>query len=539
MSTFKEYLIESFTGIFTDRGKSEQIVQYKPNEQIVSNQNEDGGFIEVTPSGFFGVYMDTDNRAKSDSEYISLVRNLSFESEYDYAISEIINELVVIDEDEEPVKIDLELTELSPSIKERITKEFDNILTLLNFSSRGYDIVRQWYVDGRLYYHILIDEENPKKGITEIRNIDPRKIKKIKEVLREKNREGIEFIKSEKEWFLFTDNKINESPNSGLKMHPDRVAFVHSGLKNPRTNTIVSHLYKSIKRFNQLRILEESVIIYRFSRAPERRVFYIDIGNMPPKKGDKYVQDLMTKHKNKIVYDQTTGEVTTDKRFMSFLDDYWIPRNSSGSGTKIETLGGSQLSNGMEDVNEFRKQFYLSLNVPISRLEPESGFSLGRASEISREEVKFARFCTRLRLRFSDLFDVLLEKQLILKNVVKKEDWDIIKQKVRYKYNIDTHFKELLDQEVLQSKLRLLQDIQEFTPRAFHDAAFPMFSVKWVKQHVLLQTEAEIESMEKQSSGEIQEIEELMMLKAQAQAQEQEQEQQTEQPQIQQPQIQQ
>lgn len=522
--SFTDTLVEAFNGIFSDRGKPTEEVVYKKQEQIVPKDQEDGGYIEVSPSGFFGVYLDTDNKARSDSEYISLVRNLSFESEYDYAISEIVNELVVIDEDEKPIKIDLEDVEVSETIKAKITKEFDNILTLLNFTSRGYDIVRQWYVDGRLYYHVIIDEQNTKKGIVELRNIDPRKIKKIKEVERENGKDGIEFIKSEKEWFLFSDKQNggyttgtnSNNPNTfGLKIHPDRVAFVHSGLKNPRTNTIVSHLFKSIKRFNQLRLLEESVIIYRFSRAPERRVFYIDTGNMPPKKGEKYVHDLMAKHKNKIVYDQTSGEVTTDKRFMTMLDDYWLPRNSNGSGTKIETLSGSQLSNGMEDVNEFRKQFYLSLNVPISRLEPESGFSLGRASEISREEVKFARFCTRLRIKFSDLFDSLLEKQLILKNIVRKEDWDLIKQKVKYKYNVDTHFKELLDQEVLQSKLRLLQDIEAFTPRAFNGTSFPMFSVNWVKKHVLLQSEAEIQEMEQESSQEMLEIEELVNMQAQ------------------------
>lgn len=329
-------------------------------------------------------------------------------------------------------------------------------------------------------------------------------MKFIKEIEKSLEINNADVIVKEKDFFMF-NNKGKDS-TQGIKIHPDRIIYVHSGLKNSRTNAIVSHLHKAIKRFNQLRLLEESVIIYRFSRAPERRVFYIDIGNMPPKKGEKYVQDLMMRYRNKVVYDAQTGQVKDDKKFMSLLEDYWIPKNSAGSGTKIESLSGSQLSNGMEDVDNFRKQFYLALNVPISRLEPDSGFSLGRASEISREEVKFARFCTRLRVRFSDLFDEILERQLILKNVMSKEDWDKIRQKVKYKYNVDTHFKELLDQEVLSSRIRILQDIEQFSPMSFNKEAYPLYSVEWIKKHVLLQTEAEIQQMTAETDAEMTEI---------------------------------
>lgn len=516
------FLGEAFTGIFK-KGESEKVVVHKPNEQIVP-ENEEDGAIQIAPSGFFGQYLDLENRTKSDDEYISLVRELSQEPEFDYAISEIINEMIVIDEDEHPIKIDLEDTDLSQSIKDKISFEFENILQLLKFTSRGYDIVKQWYTDGKLYYHVIIDEKNPKKGILELKNIDPRRIKFLKEIEKSKQETGEDVIVKEKNYFIF--NSRGKDSVTGVKIHPDRIVYVHSGLRHARTGAIVSHLNKAIKRFNQLRILEESVIIYRFSRAPERRVFYIDIGNMPPKKGEKYVQDLMLRYRNKVVYDAQTGMIKDDKKFMSLLEDYWIPKNSSGSGTKIETLSGSQLSNGMEDVDNFRKQFYLSLNIPISRLEPESGFSLGRASEISREEVKFARFCTRLRVRFSDLFDELLSRQLLLKNIMNYDDWERIKQKIKYRYNIDTHFKELLDQEVLQSRIRLLQEIEQFTPRAFNQEAFPLFSIEWVQKHVLLQTETEIKEMKSQSDGEMKTVQEMGTLPSQQAEVEAEQQQQ-------------
>ena len=504
---------ESFSGIFK-RGATEHITTHKPNEQLVAD-SEDDGAIQVQSSGFFGTYLDLDNRTKSDNEYITLVRGLGEEPEFDYAVSEIINEMIVIDEDEDPVKIDLDATDLSDSIKDKIHTEFDNVLELLNFTSRGYNIVRQWYVDGKLYYHVIIDDKNPKKGILELKNIDPRKLKHIKEIEKDKkNVEGVETITKEKDYYLFAAKGTQELV-TGIKIHPDRIINVNSGLKNSRTGAIVSHLHKAIKRFNQLRLLEESVIIYRFSRAPERRVFYIDIGNMPPKKGEKYVQDLMMRYRNKVVYDAQTGQVKDDKKFMSLLEDYWLPKNSAGSGTEIKSISGSQLSNGMEDVDNFRKQFYMALNVPLSRLEPNTGFSLGRASEISREEVKFARFCTRLRVRFSDLFDEILGRQLALKNIMSPEDWKKIRQKVKYRYNIDTHFRELLDSEVLQSRLRILQDIEAFTPLAFNKEAFIPYSFEWVQQHVLLMTETDIKDMKAQTDKDLLEVKKLGTLPSQ------------------------
>lgn len=815
MSEFKEWLTESFSGIFK-KGEQDVIVKYKKDEQLVPDKEEDGAIVvNSSASGFFGQYLDLENRTKSDYEYITLVRQLAMEPEFDGAVSEVINELIVIDQDEEPVKIDLGSTELSQPIKDKITKEFDNIITLLDFTAKGYDIMKQWYIDGRLYYHVIIDDNNPKKGIQQLRNIDPRRLKYVKEIEKSKGFGNDDIIVQEKDYFVF-NSKGKDSAN-GIKIHPDRIIYAHSGIKNPQTGAIVSHLNKAIKRFNQLRLLEESVIIYRFSRAPERRVFYIDIGNMPPKKGEKYVQDLMARYRNKVVYDSSTGcfamntliplldgrtlsldeikmefdggkemwayscdpksgkfapglitwagvtrrdeqvlkitldngkEITCtldhkfptkdgrkveakdlvigesmipnytrknimhgtnsnyeqffdnelekwiythravsqwkdkleienewgfnpefineekktvhhanynrydnspsnltrmssldhfsyhkqhnknglnaksivsktnengdlinewrhinksksirlwsensnfshahlvkickilgfntyrefnkslsfvnhkivnieyieeridvgtitidgkeiyhnhhtfaldagiytfnsireDKKFSSMLEDYWIPKNSAGSGTKIESLSGTQLSNGMDDVDVFRRQFYMSLNVPLSRLEPDSGFSMGRASEISREEVKFGRFCTRLRVKFSDLFDEILLRQLLLKNVMSKEDWFKIKQKVKYKFNTDNHFRELLDQEILSSRLRILQDIEQFTPMQFNKELFPMYSVEWVKKHVLMQTEAEIQEIDVQSKEEMKDIRKLNVLPSQ------------------------
>jgi len=490
-----ERLIESFTGI--GNKKTEHSVNYK-DPQISVNKDIDDGSIVITPmttGGFFSNYIDLEFRAKNEDELITKYRDLASEPEFDYAISEIINEIMVIDEKEDPVKIDLEKTGLSDNIKNKIQKEFEIIIKLLNFTSKGYDIVRQWYVDGRLFYNIIIDEKNPKAGIQELRNIDPRKIRKIKEVIKDvDNATGVEVIKGEKDYFIFSDK--GKPLHNGLKIHPDRVVFVHSGIRHAKTNAIVSHLQKAIKRFNELRLLEESVIIYRFTRAPQRNVFYVDIGSMPPAKGELYLNQMINDFRNKITYDSENGTIREDKRYKSMLDDYFIPRWND-KNTEIDTIGGSQLSNGMDDVENFRKQFYLALNVPTSRLESDTGFNMGRATEISREEVKFARFCTRLRVKFSDLFDDLLSKQIILKNIISEEDWNEIKDKVRYKYNVDTHFKELLDQEVWSNRIRLLGDIEPFTVRGEAPEEFPLFNLEWVRKHVLNMTEKDIEDMDK------------------------------------------
>lgn len=496
MPKFLDYLTEAFDGIF-----NKTPVKVVEQKEVLNTDEDDGALVITSAGNFYGQYLDLEKLARTDEELINRYREASQEPEFDYAVSEIINELVVIDEDETPVKLDLddiEDKELPEAVKKKIIVEFENILKLLDFNRRGYDILRQWYVDGRLFYHKIIDENDLKAGIKELRSVDPRKIRKIKEVVRKDDpNQGKDIITTEIEYYVFS-NKPKTSLQSGMKIHPDRICYVHSGLKNPKTGLILSHLNKALKRYNQLQLLEESVIIYRFTRAPERLVFYVGTGNMPPKKQEAYVQNLMNKFKNKIVFDAETGIPKEDKRFATMLDNYWFPRSGTGDGTEVKTIGGTQLSNGMEDVNEFRKQFYLALNVPLGRLEPSTGFSLGRSAEISREEVKFARFCTRLRVRFSDLFDNLLTTQLILKGVVSFEEWEPIKDKVRYHYNIDTHFKELLDQEVLASRINLLREVNEFTPRFMNEQAMSYYSTKWVSRHILMQTEEDQDEMAKE-----------------------------------------
>lgn len=487
----KEYLFESFNSVFANRKEAEEVTVY-PVNTVIPDEDEDGSLV-INPisygGGFTGTYLDLSIiDTKNEAELITRYRELASESLFDYAIQEVVNEIVIIDEDEDPIKLNLDKLPLPDKIKDKISFEFENILRLLNFTSKGYDIVRQWYVDGRLYYHVIFDEKNINFGIQEIRNIDPRKIKKVKEVEKNKDTNGIETIKSQKEYFIF--NEKGQAYTGGIKIHPDRVCFVHSGLKNARSNTIVSHIHKAIRNYNQLRLLEESVIIYRFTKAPSRRVFYVDVGGMAPKKAEKYVQDLMNRYRNKIVFDAESGTVKEEKKYMSMLEDYWIPRMGE-RGTKIETIGGEQLSNNMEDVEYFKREFYLSLNVPIGRLEPSTGFNMGRSSEISREEVKFSRFVTKLRVRFSQLFDSLLEKQVISKGIIAPQDWDQIKHLVGYKFNIDDHFRELLEQEVLQTRLNILNELQPFTSKGALGQPNVYFSEDWVKKHVLMRTDDE------------------------------------------------
>lgn len=488
--SIKDYLFESFTSVFNKK-QTEEVIVY-PQNNVVSNEDEDGSLI-INPvgygGGFTGTYLDLSLiDARNESELISRYRELAGESLFDYAIQEVVNEIVIIDEDEDPVKINLDKLPLSDKIKEKISFEFENILRLLSFTSKGYDIVRQWYVDGRLYYHLVFDDKNISYGIQEIRNVDPRKIKKVKEIEKTKDVNGVETLKSQKEFYLF--NEKGQAYSGGVKIHPDRICFVHSGLKSAKTNSIISHIHKAIRNFNQLRLLEESVIIYRFTKAPSRRVFYVDVGGMAPKKAEKYVQDLMNRYRNKIVYDANSGTVKDEKKYQTMMEDYFVPRQGE-RGTKIETIGGETLSNGMDDVEYFKREFYLSLNVPIGRLEPSTGFNMGRSSEISREEVKFSRFVTKLRVRFSQLFDVLLEKQIVAKGIITPQDWNQIKHLVGYKFNIDDHFRELLEQEVLQSRLTILNEIQPFTSSGSLGQPNVYFSDEWVKKHVLMRTDDE------------------------------------------------
>jgi hypothetical protein len=472
--------------------------------------NPDDGAVNLTATGgAISSFIDLEGTARSEAELIQKYRSMMQQPEVQMAVDDIVNEAVNITFDDKPVECVTDDLELGDNIKKKIREEFDNVLKLLDFSNQGYDIFSKWYVDGRINYHVLIDETQPKKGIQELRYIDPRKIRKVREYEKEKvgttgNPGFVKRIKNE--YYIYNDKGFNnkvtnsaahgyEGPSaSGLKIAKDSIVNCNSGLLNESNTLILSHLHKAYKPLNQLRMMEDAVVIYRISRAPERRVFYIDVGNLPKMKAEQYLRDMMTKHKNRVVYDANSGEVRDDRRHMSMTDDFWLPRREGGRGTEITTLPGGQNLGEMEDVNYFQTRLYKALNVPISRLESDSGFSLGRASEISRDEVKFGKFIRRLRARFSILFDKVLEKQLVLKGVIAPEDWNEIQQNLRYDFMTDNHFEELKESEVLTNRLQILRDIDEYTGK--------YYSIDWVRKNVLQMNEDDIKDMQKQIDDE-------------------------------------
>ena len=411
-----------------------------------------------------------------------------------------------------PVEMNLdEIEELSDDIKDLMREEFEHCLKLLKMNTKGYDVFRNWYVDGKLFYHIVIDLKSPRLGIKELRYIDPRKIKKVKKPVR--NRKTVEqtastlgkevLTKKFEEFYLFQSKSTNDS-NSGIKIAPDAIAYCHSGVMDTRNYNILGHMHKAIKPLNQLRMLEDATVIYRLARAPERRIFYIDVGNLPKQKAEQYLRDMMVKHKNKLVYDANTGEVRDDRKFLTMLEDYWLPRREGGRGTEITTLPGGQNLGELEDVQYFRRKLYESLNVPVSRLEQETQFNVGRASEITRDEIKFSKFITRLRSRFSELFMILLEKQLLLKGIMTFGEWKEIKDLIKFDYQEDNHFSELREAEVLRERLTLLQEIDQYTGK--------YFSTDWIRSNVLKQTDEEKEDIDKQIEAK-QKLKNLLMKK--------------------------
>lgn len=474
-------------------GKKEE---QKPTVKSFAPPPNDDGAIAVSEGGVFGTTVDIDGTAKNEAQLITRYRDMAQQPECERAIDDVINEAIVGDEDGYPVDIVLDdIEELSEQMKERIREEFESTLALLNFNNRAYDIFRNWYVDGRLYYHVMIDEKKPKEGIQELRFIDPRKIKKVRVEKKNRNQEGNKEVLNKKylEYFVYSAKGVNAG-NQGVKIAPDAIAYCHSGVLDQKNTMILSHLHKAIKPLNQLRMLEDATVIYRLARAPERRIFYIDVGNLPKAKAEQYLRDMMIKHKNKLVYDANTGEVRDDRKFLTMLEDYWLPRREGGKGTEITTLPGGQNLGEIEDVLYFRKKLYESLNVPTSRLESDGQFNLGRASEITRDELKFSKFIGRLRYRFSELFHILLEKQLLLKGVITKEEWKEIKSKVTYDFHEDNHFTELKNAEILRERLNTLRELDEYVGR--------YYSMEWVRKNVLMQTEDEIGEIDKQMDKE-------------------------------------
>jgi polyhydroxyalkanoate synthesis regulator phasin len=471
----------------------------KPVRSFVPREDQTDAGAMTVQSGFSGTYLELENNAKSDSELINKYREMAMHPEVEVAVDDITSEAIVHDTVEYPVKIYTNNIESEP-LKKTIEKEFNNILKLLKFKERGYDIFRDWYVDGRLFYHIIINDSRPKDGIRELRNIDPRKIKKIKQVKNDKSSysdssTSIDIISSQEEYYVYNPKGISNAEGiSGLPITVDSICHVTSGLKDGQRNYAVSHLHKAIKPLNQLKLVEDSVVIYRWTRAPERRVFYIDVGNLPKQKAEQYLSEIMTKHKNKIVYDGTTGEVRDDRKHLSMLEDYWFPRREGGRGTEIETLPGGTNLGEMDDVNYFLKKLYKSLNVPLSRLESENSMQLGRAQEISRDEYKFNRFIIRLRTKFSDLFIDLLKKQLILKGHINLDEWKEISQDVIFDFTQDSYYTEIKNSEMLRDRIALVGEMQEYIGK--------YYSNEWVRRSILKMTSDEIEKMDTQIADE-------------------------------------
>ncbi len=462
------------------------------NLPSIVSPTQDDGAVEVAPGGAYGTYVDLEGKAKNEGELVTKYRQMVQQPECDSAVQDVVNEAIVVTEDSGPVSIVLDNLDYPDSIKNKITKEFESVLKMLDFNNTAYDIFRKWYVDGRLYYHIVIDEKNPRQGIKDLRYIDPRKIRKIREPITEKDkRTGVTVYKGINEYYMYNQGGMTSANSSqGVKIAKDSIAYCHSGLLDERNSMVYSYLHKALKPLNQLRMLEDAVVIYRLARAPERRVFYIDVGNLPKMKAEQYMRDMMVKHKNKLIYDASTGEVRDDRKFMTMLEDFWLPRREGGRGTEITTLPGGQSLGEMDDVDYFRRKLYKSLNVPVTRMESEGNFNLGRSSEITRDEVKFNKFIMRLRTRFSILFDEILEIQLALKGVITRAEWKEMKQDIHFDYQEDNHFTELKDTEIMQGRLQILGEIDGYVGK--------YFSEDWVRKNVLRMTEEDIKNEQEQ-----------------------------------------
>ena len=467
----------------------------KGNQSFVAPLNDDGA-TSVNASGFFGTYLDIDASAKSENDLINRYRDIALYPDCDSAIEDIVNESVAAQDDEEVVKLNLEKIELSKNIKTAIEDEFKNVLSLLDFNSKSHDIFKRWYVDGRVYYHKILDLSQPKQGIKELRYIDPRKIKKMRQIHKRKDpTSGVEFIEKIDEFFIYNEKGlVTAVPNTpgatqGLKIATDSIALCTSGILDLDKNLVLGHLHKAIKVVNQLRMVEDSLVIYRMTRAPERRIFYIDVGNLPKAKAEQYVKGIMNQYRNKVTYDATTGEVRDEKKTLSMLEDFWMPRREGGKGTEITTLDGGQNLGEINDINYFQNKLYQALNVPISRMKPESGMVFGRQSEVTRDELKFSKFISRLRMKFSELFDDLLRTQLLLKGIMNEQDWDSIKEDIFYEFTEDVYLSEAKDSEILRNRIDLLNAITPYVGT--------YFSREFIYSDVLHLSEDDVKKMQK------------------------------------------
>lgn len=467
---------------------------------FVTPSENDGALEQVqSGAGFFGYSFDSQQIPKNEIELINRYRAMQQIPEVEAAIDEIISEAITIDDDDDLVKIDLVNAEeqIPKKVRNMIDDEFKNILSLLNFNTDAYNIFRQWYVDGRDFRHIVVDEHNLAEGIKDIRYIDPRKIKKVREITKNKNPGGIDIVTGIEEYFLYTDSGTTTA-DTGVKLSVDTIAYTPSGLVDEK-GVVISHLQSAIKPANMLKYLEDATVIAKITRAPERRVFYIDVADMPKTKAEQYLKDVMNKYRNKITYDPTTGDVKSDTQNFSMMEDFWLPRRSNGRSTEITTLPGMDVGN-MDDVTYFLNKLLSSLKVPASRLGGDQNFSIGRSEQITRDEVKFTKFITRLRHQFSKMFNQLLRVQLVLKGIITPEDWQFIESKIRYQFAKDNYFAELKDNEVLAQRLQMLAQIEPYV------GAY--FSPDYVKTHILRlsseeqdATEDELEMLQAQTKG--------------------------------------
>ena len=471
--------------------RKKQQDQEEKNKSFALPQNDDGA-VTIQSGAYYGTYVDLDGVVRNEIELITRYREMAMQPELETAIDEIVNEAIVNDDSESGVEIDTDELKQPENIKKKIREEFDYVLKLLDFGNMGHELFRRWYTDGRLFYHVIIDDKSPQKGIQELRYIDPRRIRKIREIQKAKDTvSGMEIIKNMKEYYLYNERgMIGAHSNLGTKIAIDAVVNVNSGLMDSKRAMVLSYLHKAIKPLNQVRMVEDATVIYRLSRAPERRVFYIDVGNMPTIKAEQYLRDVMAKYRNKLVYDSSTGEIKDDRKHLSMLEDFWLPRREGGKGTEITTLPGGMNLGELEDVKYFEKKLYKSLGVPMSRLEQSQGFSLGRSTEITRDELKFTKFVNRLRNKFSTLFDDLLKLQLVLKKICTEEEWKEFKENIWYDYKKDNNFTELKEAELLQNRITTLQLVDPYVGR--------YYSMAWVRKNVLQMDDDEIEEIMQQ-----------------------------------------
>jgi len=497
--------------------KQEESDDNLSNESFVAPDEYDGAQ-SLQTGGFLGTYVDFSGGVQDENQFIQTYRSLSLYPEVDLAIEDIVNDSIVMGTDRKPIKLDLENTNLSANIKTKIYREYDSILKMFDISDKAYEIFRRWYIDGRLYYHLILDKENPRAGIKEVRAVDPTKIKKVRRVEKKpitKGNSTVPIVTKTEEFFIYIDNdkkSYQYTGSTGIKIQPDSIAYVHSGIVDSTTKKVVGYLQKAIRPVNMLRQIEDAVVIYRISRAPERRIFYIDVGNLPKQKAEQYLKELMNRYRNKLVYNQSTGEVKDDRNHLHMLEDFWLPRREGGRGTEITTLQGGQNLGEMSDVEYLQKKLYRSLNVPISRLETQNGFNMGRSAEITRDEAKFYKFVTRLRFKFVGVLTDVLKKQLLLKGVINETDWSDINDNINYIFNEDSYFSELRETEILKERLSVLSAVEPYLGK--------YFSTEYVRKTILKQSEEEIlridsENAEEQGAMQMMQMQQQMQMQGQ------------------------